>query len=265
MLEDEAFCFFLALFHKIMPNVDMLFNQLQIRNINRVFIEALVQRFTDSILTIRASVVPAPCEDSASDQQPQPKKQRRMLGPEEQQRLATEVCDTILVHAKERFSFTQHLISATLLHGELFPQHRVTFPDSALETTVAAYPMLNLAKLKTELSLIYENREFQACSGAVPMYQFFMENNLQGTFTETVSLLKILITTPMTTAESERRFSTLKRIKTFLRNTTAQDRLDALAMLSMERKLARDIPDFNKKVIERFATQKDRRAKFLYK
>ncbi|KAK0147470.1 hypothetical protein N1851_013074 [Merluccius polli] len=33
------------------------------------------------------------------------------------------VCDTILVHAKERFSFTQHLISATLLHGELFPQH----------------------------------------------------------------------------------------------------------------------------------------------
>lgn len=28
MLEDEAFCFFLALFHKIMPHVDMLFNQL---------------------------------------------------------------------------------------------------------------------------------------------------------------------------------------------------------------------------------------------
>ncbi|XP_075965760.1 histone-lysine N-methyltransferase SETDB1-B isoform X3 [Anarhichas minor] len=254
MLEDETFCFFLALFHRIMPNVDMLFNQLQTRNINRVFIEALVQRFTDGILAIRASVS-SPCEDSASDQQPQPKKQRRMLGPEEQQRLATEVCDTILMHAKERFSFTQHLISATLLHGELFPQHSVKFPDSALETTVAAYPMLNQAKLKTELSLIYENSEFQACSGAVPMYQFFMENNLQGTFTETVSLLKILITTPMTTAESERRFSTLKRIKIFLRNTTTQDRLDALAMLSMEKKLARDIPDFNKKVIERMEVE----------
>lgn len=37
MLEDEAFCFFFALFHKIMPNVDMLFNQLQKRNIDPVY------------------------------------------------------------------------------------------------------------------------------------------------------------------------------------------------------------------------------------
>jgi hypothetical protein len=69
----------------------------------------------------------------------------------------------------------------------------------------------------------------------------------------------------MTTSESERCFSTLKRLKTFLRNTMAQDHLNALAMLSIEKKLTRDIPDFNTRVIEKFATQKDRRAKFLYK
>ncbi len=80
------------------------------------------------------------------------------------------------------------------------------FPESALETTVEAYPMLNKAKLKTELSLIYENPEFRVGGGAVPLYQFFIENNLQSTFTETVILLKIIITTPMTTAESERCF-----------------------------------------------------------
>ncbi|XP_016119634.1 uncharacterized protein, partial [Sinocyclocheilus grahami] len=210
--------------------------------------------------------IPFLCGDSASsDQQYQPKKRQRTLGPGEQQRLATEVCDTILIHTKERFSFTQHLVSATLLHGEMFPQHSVKFPESALETTVEAYPMLNKAKLKTELSLIYENYEFKVGSGAVPLYQFFIKNNLQSTFTETVSLLKIIITTPMTTAESERCFSTLKRIKTFLRNTMTQDRLNALAMLSIEKKLVRDIPDFNKKVIEKFVNQKERRAKFLYK
>ena len=69
----------------------------------------------------------------------------------------------------------------------------------------------------------------------------------------------------MTTAESERCFSTLKRIKTFLRNTMAQDRLNALAMLSMEKNLIQNIPDFNTKVIEKFATKKNRRAKFMYK
>uniref|UniRef100_A0AAV2KNB2 Uncharacterized protein n=1 Tax=Knipowitschia caucasica TaxID=637954 RepID=A0AAV2KNB2_KNICA len=62
---------------------------------------------------------------------------------------------------------------------------------------------LNKNKLKTELSLIYSNDEFKSCSGAVALYQLFMENNLQDTFSETVALLKILITTPMTTAESE--------------------------------------------------------------
>ena len=175
------------------------------------------------------------------------------------------MCDTILSHAKERYSFTKHLISATLLQGDLFPQHSVKFPDSALETTVEAYPTLDKAKLKTELSLVYENEEFKACSGALALFQVFMENNLQDTFSETVSLLKILIATPMTTAESERCFSTLKRIKTFLRNTMAQDRLNALAMLSMEKNLIQNIPDFNTKVIEKFATQKDRRAKFMYK
>ncbi|CAI5682239.1 unnamed protein product [Oreochromis niloticus] len=175
------------------------------------------------------------------------------------------VCDTIMSHAKERFSFTKHLVSATLLQGDLFQQHSKNFPDAALQTTVEAYPSLDKARLKTELSLIYDNEEFQSCSGALALYQVLMENNLQDTFTETVSLLNILITTPMTTSESERCFSTLKRIKTFLRNNMAQDRLNALAMLSIEKKLTQELPDFNTRVIEKFATQKDRRAKFLYK
>ncbi|XP_068431873.1 zinc finger MYM-type protein 1-like [Clinocottus analis] len=260
MLEDETFCFFLALFHQIMPHVDMLSTQLQRRNIDQVSIKALVKKFTDSILTIRTSIS-SPCEDQGFEQQP---KRRRMLGPEEQ-RLATEVCDIILMQAEERFSFTQHLVSATLLHGELFPQHSAAFPESVLEATVEAYPMLNQAKLKTELSLIYENGEFRGCRGAVPLYQFFMENNLLSTLSETATLLRILITTPMTTAEPERCFSTSRRIRAFLRNAVPQERLNALAMLSVEKKLVRDMPGFNQKVIERFATRPDRRATFLYK
>ena len=92
-----------------------------------------------------------------------------------------------------------------------------------------------------------------------------MSYNLQVTFSETVSLLNILITTPMTTAEAERCFSTLKRIKTFLRNSMGQERLNVLAMLSMERELVLNIRDFNEKVIDRFAALKERRAKFQYK
>ena len=125
--------------------------------------------------------------------------------------------------------------------------------------------MLNGNKLKTELSLIYATEEFRSCRGAVDLFQLFKENNLSEVFSETETLLKIIITTPMATAEAERCFSTLKRVKTFLRNTMTQERLNALAMLSMEKRLVTDIIDFNQRVIERFANLKERRAKFLYK
>lgn len=192
-------------------------------------------------------------------------KRRRVTSPEEHQRIAEEVCDTILGHTRERFSFTNHLVSATLLQSDQFAHYNKTFPEDALTSTVNAYPMLNGSKLKTELGLIYSKDEFKACRGAVDLFQLFMENNLGEVFSETVTLLKIIITTPMTTAEAERCFSTLKRIKTFLRNTMTQERLNALAMLSMEKRLVTEMTDFNQKVIDRFAGLKERRAKFMFK
>lgn len=64
--------------------------------------------------------------------------------------------------------------------------------------------MLNGSKLKTELGLIYSKTELKACCGAVDLFKLSMDKNLGEVFSETVTLLKILITTLMTTAESER-------------------------------------------------------------
>ncbi|XP_063745024.1 zinc finger MYM-type protein 1-like [Eleginops maclovinus] len=261
MLQDEDFVFFLQQFHQIMPHVDMMYQQLQKRDIDMVFIKRALQNFTSSIQAIR--------DQSSSQQQqqeaPGTTRSRRALGEQEKQRLSKEICDTILGHAKARFSFTSHLVSAVLLEAELFDRHRTTFPEEALNTTVRAYPMLHKERLRTELSLIYESPDFRGCCGALALYQVLQSYNLQETFSETVALLNILITTPMTTAEAERCFSTLKRIKTFLRNTMGQERLNALGMLSMERELVRNMPDFNERVIDRFACLKERRAKFQYK
>ena len=95
--------------------------------------------------------------------------------------------------------------------------------------------------------------------------QFLQENNLESTFSEIVKLLKLIVTIPMTTSEAERCFSTLKRIKTFLRSSMTEERLTALAMLSIEKDFIRDIPDFNEAVIDKFAEMKERRMDFMYK
>lgn len=54
-------------------------------------------------------------------------------------------------------------------------------------------------------------------------------------------LIKILAIIPVSTATAERSFSTLRRLKTFLRNTTSESRLLGLALLAIHRDI--DIPD----------------------
>ncbi|KAL1482584.1 hypothetical protein MTO96_033692 [Rhipicephalus appendiculatus] len=49
------------------------------------------------------------------------------------------------------------------------------------------------------------------------------------------TLLKILAMLPVSTAAAERSFSTLKRVKTYLRNRTAEERLNGLALMSIHR------------------------------
>lgn len=59
----------------------------------------------------------------------------------------------------------------------------------------------------------------------------------QDVFPTINTLLKILTTLPVSTSTSERSFSSLRRLKTYLRNTTGQQRLNGLAMLNTHREL----------------------------
>ena len=126
--------------------------------------------------------------------------------------------------------------------------------------------MICVDRIRTELNLLYSKQDFRNAKNSLDLYQFILQNNLQDVvFFEVSRLLEIALTTPLVSAESERCFSTLTRIKTFLRNTMTNQRLNALACLSIQKSMIREIPKFNKKVIEKFARSKSRRAEFLYK
>ena len=73
---------------------------------------------------------------------------------------------------------------------------------------------------------------------------------LQAAFPTLTKLLRIALTLVVSTAQCERSFSTLKRIKTYLRTTMSEQRLSDMSLLSIERDLSNTIP-FNE-VIERF-------------
>ncbi|XP_052184180.1 uncharacterized protein LOC127796197 [Diospyros lotus] len=60
---------------------------------------------------------------------------------------------------------------------------------------------------------------------------------MDGCFPNACVAYRILLTIPVTVASAERSFSKLKLIKTYLRSTMSQDRLNGLAMLSIEKKM----------------------------
>ena len=62
---------------------------------------------------------------------------------------------------------------------------------------------------------------------------------LQSIFGEICIALRIFYTLPVSVAGGERAFSKIKLVKNYLRSTMSQDRLNSLALLSVESQLAR--------------------------
>ena len=266
-LDDQFNIILLEFFNNILLHVEHLFNILQKRCIDVSTVNVSITNFTTGVNKIRNTVVPILIQAVTATNSGSPAAKRRRLAPtrESLTRDMNEVCDIVLTQCQDRFKQSGHLVAASLLNKDNFKSFSMNFPTQILKDTVISYPFFEERRLKSELTIIYSNDEFSECAGPLSLLNFLKSSNLIETYSSVSKLCNLLITIPMTSTEAERKFSTLKRIKTFLRNSMLEDRLNALAMLSMEKSLVRNSINFNTQVIERFAAQKDRRAKFLYK
>lgn len=79
-------------------------------------------------------------------------------------------------------------------------------------------------------------------------------NNLEDTFRETLTVLELIITTPMITSEADRCFPTFKNIQRFLHNIMDEETTSALAMMCLENKLMKNDDHFTNKVIEKLSS-----------
>ena len=74
------------------------------------------------------------------------------------------------------------------------------------------------------------------------------------------TIFKVLLTMPVSTASAEGSFSTLKRLKTYLRNTMSQERLTGLALMHIHRNINVDI----NRVINEFDATGHRRIALVF-
>lgn len=73
------------------------------------------------------------------------------------------------------------------------------------------------------------------------------------------TLIKILLSLPVSVSSSERSFSALRRLKTWLRNRISEQRMLGLALLHVHKEI-----DVNpERILDRFATSRKRKLEFL--
>ena len=73
------------------------------------------------------------------------------------------------------------------------------------------------------------------------------------------SLLKVFLTLPVSVATAERSFSTLRRLKTWLRSRMSEERLVGLALMNIHRDVVLDVDN----IIDRFTQRRKRLKEFV--
>ncbi|KAF3841465.1 hypothetical protein F7725_007327 [Dissostichus mawsoni] len=139
-----------------------------------------------------------------------------------------KVLDTVDMQLKERFHQSGLTILAkleeVLLTGEL---------DTAV---VDQYPELNQRSLKVQLDMFKLQYPFKSTSEAAAILRSQLPE-VRGLFDQVEALIRLLMVVPAASAEAERSFSALRRLKTWLRSTMMQIRINNVAVCHIHKEL----------------------------
>lgn len=172
-----------------------------------------------------------------------------------------EIIDNILMQLSIRFNDTDKLIYLQLADVTKFKDYSCNFPTSALENLKKAYSNIfqDMDKLKVELEVLYNDVKYHNLSHIYDMVKIFENDYLKEVMPEVYKLFSLILTIPSTSVSVERSFSCLKRIKTYLRNSTSQQRLSSLSTISIEKLLIQQLKEnepFYEDIINIYADKK---------
>lgn len=167
--------------------------------------------------------------------------EENQLSPEtEMKRQYFSVIDRISNEFDRRFTDNQNLLNSL---EALDPENNKFLNPEKIQNFADVYPQyfdyINLeAQLKTAESYMQtvsteEEKDMQKVLAA------FQE--LPSAYSELIKMMQIALTLPISTAENERFFSVLKRVKTYLRTTIGDDRLDSLLLMAVEQNMVKTL------------------------
>ena len=143
--------------------------------------------------------------------------------------------DKITVEIRERFSYNSS-DSDLSSYRELAQ----IFKTGVIPNSVKSYPEIDFVKLSSQVKSFREHTNADSVHSAKKAYQE-MDSLERGLFPQVFILLKILLVCPISSTSCERSFSTLRRLKTWLRNRMGQKRLNFNAVCSIHKDLLKQV------------------------
>lgn len=125
---------------------------------------------------------------------------------------------------------------------------------------VGIYEEIGWADLQVQIELFRRKRSVKSLSDAVGILKG-MAPELRGEYNEVEKLVRLLLVAPASSAEAERSFSALRRLKTWLRSTMTQLRLNSLAVRHVHQELL-DLVDVDALINEFVAKNETRVSMF---
>ncbi len=171
----------------------------------------------------------------------------------------TEIVDMFIEELSQKFHVDSYkpLIAISNL---IISMEKPQISDVFFDLGVYRREIEDMEKLDTELSHWYRYKSLHNIKTIPEVHNSFAKNNLKILYPNIFILLTIFLTVPVTSAEGERAFSCLKRIKSCLRTTMNQVRLSSVSIINIHSIIAAklNIED----LIDIFASLKERRLQF---
>lgn len=172
-----------------------------------------------------------------------------------------EYIDTAVTQLEERFNQTD-------LH-RVASMEKVLFPpsDGTSDNTVdlSMYPEIKVKSVQHEVAFIHNHARNSGVElktiNDMGKFLASLECNTRMLFPSVCALTRLLLLCPASSCEAERSFSSLRRLKTWLRSSMGQERLSALAVCHTHKDMLDNINI--ERSVEEFVTRTDIR-KHIY-
>jgi hypothetical protein len=140
------------------------------------------------------------------------------------------------------------------------PKSPLFLDFDAMRPLAEAFAYLGIDREKLKAQAIVAKNMFESNSKASsPDTVLKLLTDMKFAFPDLVLFTKLVLTIPVSSAGAERSFSAMKRVKTYLRSTMADNRLNNLCLISIERALSADLVKDPSSVVDTFSRKGKRR------